>query len=157
VGEKTICAIVYRDGDWWIIRCLDYNLVTAARHLEEVPGELRRFLLVQIAASRQRGIEPFSGIPQASPKYWEMYEKGRTWNLSTSSIELPRAARGTGAESRCTPCRLKPSVSLGIKVEVGWRNVEKEAGAGATPEASRRQDRFLAGHAPLRFQSRTIR
>jgi len=89
VGEKTIRAIVYRDEDWWIIRCLDHNLVTAARNLEEVPGELRRFLLVQIAASRQCGIEPFSGIPQAPPRYWEMYEKGKAWDLSTSSIELP--------------------------------------------------------------------
>lgn len=74
--EPRIRAVVFQDGDWWIVQFLEYDLVTKTRSLEEVPGEVRRILLVLITASLRRGIEPFHGFTPAPRKYWDMFEKG---------------------------------------------------------------------------------
>jgi len=60
-----------------IAQCLDYNLVTQTRRLEEIPYALERQLAVQIHASLARGIEPFSDFSPAPRRYWEMYERAR--------------------------------------------------------------------------------
>ena len=43
--------------------------------LEDVPGELKRALVMQIRLSLELGIEPFVGFQPASRHYWEMYER----------------------------------------------------------------------------------
>lgn len=89
--EPTIRAVVYREGDWWIIRCLEYGFVTLARRLEDVPEQIRQFVLVQVTASLEHGIEPFRGYAPAPRKYWEMYEKATPWGEQVPPVELPVA------------------------------------------------------------------
>lgn len=72
---KTIHAVAFQSGDWWVAQCLEYRIATQARRLEELPYELDRLLKVQVAASLEMGIEPFQGFAPAPRKYWEMYEK----------------------------------------------------------------------------------
>lgn len=87
--EPTIRAVVYREGDWWIIRCLEYGFVTPARRLEDAPEQLRQFVLAQVTLSLQRGIKPFQGYSPAPRKYWEMYERASPWGGQVAPIELP--------------------------------------------------------------------
>jgi hypothetical protein len=75
MNESRIRAVVFQDGERWIVQFLEYDLVTVTRRLEDVPGEVRRFLLVLMVASLRRGIEPFEGFTPAPRKYWEMFEK----------------------------------------------------------------------------------
>jgi|1185.fasta_scaffold247621_2 hypothetical protein len=86
--EPTIRAVVFQEGDWWIIHFLEYDLATAVRRLEDVPGEVRRFLLVQIVASIECGIEPFHGFPPSPRRYWKMFEAAGT-RMETVQLELP--------------------------------------------------------------------
>ena len=86
--EPTIRAIVFQEEDWWIIHFLEYDLATAVRHLENVPNEVRRFLLVQIGASLECGIEPFHGFSPAPRRYWRMFETAET-RMNTVQLELP--------------------------------------------------------------------
>jgi hypothetical protein len=88
--EPTIRAVVYREGDWWIIRCLEYGFVTPVKRLEDVPEQIRMFVLVQVTTSLQHGFEPFHGYAPAPRKYWEMYEKATPWEGQVAPIELPR-------------------------------------------------------------------
>lgn len=70
-------AVIFRQGEHWIAKCLEYGYVLQTRsRLEEVPGELRRILAMQIRLSLEFGIEPFAGFQPASRRFWEMYERG---------------------------------------------------------------------------------
>jgi hypothetical protein len=86
--EPTLRAVVFREGDWWIIHFLEYDLATAVRRLEDVPNEVKRFLLVQIAASLECGITPFHGYSPAPRRYWRMFEAAET-RIDTVQLELP--------------------------------------------------------------------
>ncbi|MEP7009491.1 MAG: hypothetical protein ABJC13_04135 [Acidobacteriota bacterium] len=89
---KTIRAVAFRSGDWWVAQCLEYRIATQSRRLEDLPYELDRLLKVQIAASLEMGIEPFYGFSPAPRKYWEMYEK------ATSRVEPVRKREQEGPQ-----------------------------------------------------------
>ena len=74
--EHRIRAVIFRQGENWIAKCLEYGYVLQTRsRLEDVPGELKRALIRQIQVSLDLGIEPFTGFKPASRRYWEMYER----------------------------------------------------------------------------------
>jgi hypothetical protein len=84
----TIRAVVFQEGDWWVIHFLEYDLATAVRHVEDVSKEVERFLTAQIAASLQCGIEPFHGFSPSPRKYWRMFETAET-RMETVQLKLP--------------------------------------------------------------------
>lgn len=86
--EPMIRAVVFQEGEWWIIHFLEYDLATAVRRLEDVSNEVKRFLTVQIGASLECGIEPFHGFSPAPRKYWRMFEAAQT-RMETVQLELP--------------------------------------------------------------------
>jgi hypothetical protein len=73
--EYRIRAVVFKEGEHWIAKCLEYSYSIQVRRLEDVPRELRRCLAWQILLSLEMGIEPFNGFKPSSRKYWEMYER----------------------------------------------------------------------------------
>lgn len=84
MNEPRIRAVVFKEGDWWIIQLLEYDLATQVRRLEDVPSEFRRLLIGQMAANVAMGTEPFHGFSKAPKRYWEMYERARTFVAPTS-------------------------------------------------------------------------
>jgi hypothetical protein len=72
--ERTIHAVVFREGEWWVAQCLEHDLVGLAQTLEELPDELRRQLRNQVEMSLEAGVEPFACLPAAPARYWKMYE-----------------------------------------------------------------------------------
>lgn len=86
--EPTLRAVIFQEGDWWIIHFLEYDLSTAVRRLEEVATEVKRFLMVQIAASLESGITPFQGFSPAPRKYWRMFEAAET-RMDAVQLRLP--------------------------------------------------------------------
>jgi hypothetical protein len=82
--EPRIRAVVFREGDWWIIQLLEYDLATQVRRLEDVPDTFRRLLVGQLEANASLGVEPFHGFTKAPRRFWEMYEKARTLVAPTS-------------------------------------------------------------------------
>jgi hypothetical protein len=86
--EQTIRAVVFKEGDWWIIQGLEYDFVALARRREDVPNELRRWLLALACASQQHGVELFHGYTPAPRKYWRMYEQATPWE-PTPGVEFP--------------------------------------------------------------------
>jgi hypothetical protein len=97
MNENQIRAVVYKEGDWWIIQGLEYDFVAVAKRFEEVSEEIRRFLRVLVSASAQRGVEPFHGYSAAPRKYWKMYEKATPWEGPVQPLDLPG---GLGLEAR---------------------------------------------------------
>jgi hypothetical protein len=81
--ELDIRAVVYKEGEWWIIQLLEYDLATQVRRLEDVPSEFRRLILAQILVNAECGVESFYGFAKAPRRYWEMYERARTLVMPT--------------------------------------------------------------------------
>ena len=72
-----INAIAFQEDGMWIAQCLEYNLVSCAETLQELPGELMRQVRSQIEADQRAGEAPFFGYKPAGPRYWAMYEEAR--------------------------------------------------------------------------------
>ena len=85
----TIHIVVFPEGEWWIAQCLEYDLCTAQRRLEDLPAEIRRFLKVQILGSLELKIEPFSGFAPAPKRFWRMYEHAVAMADASSALETP--------------------------------------------------------------------
>ncbi len=84
--NEHIRVVVYKSEGWWVIHGLDYEFVTLARDLEEVPGEIRRWLSVLFTAYRQLRVEPFHGYAPAPRRYWEMYERAEAFVAPTPLV-----------------------------------------------------------------------
>lgn len=92
--KYRIRAVIFRQGENWIAKCLEYGYVLQTRsRLEEVPGELKRALTRQIQVSLDLGIEPFTGFKPAARRYWEMYEQA-------SPVPVEVAHSGPEVEAR---------------------------------------------------------
>ena len=87
--EQTIHAVVLKEGKWWVIQGLEYDFVTLARRREDVPSEIRRFLLAMFAASLEQGIEPFQGFSPAPRKFWDLYEQAVPWGDPVAPVDVP--------------------------------------------------------------------
>lgn len=99
--EQTIRTVVFKSGDWWIIQGLEYDFATCTKRLEDVPGELRRWLLVLFAASQKYGIEPFTGYSPAPRRFWKMYETATPWPEPIPAVDLPESpGLGPAVETR---------------------------------------------------------
>jgi hypothetical protein len=90
MNELRIRVVVYQAEGWWIIHGLDYEFVTLARGLEDVPGEIQRWLTVLFAASHELGVEPFYGYSPAPRKFWKLYDGAEPWTEPIPPFELPR-------------------------------------------------------------------
>ena len=78
-----IRAVVFQDGEWLCAQCLEYDIATQARTLDDLSYELQRIIVGHIATSKKLGKEPFEGLSRAPVKFWRMFEQ--------SKIPLPRA------------------------------------------------------------------
>lgn len=86
--EPRIRAVVFKEGDWWIVQGLEYDFVTQVRRLEDVPSSIQQFLAILFAASRQIGVEPFYGYSKAPRRFWKMYEGAEQWAEDLPLVEL---------------------------------------------------------------------
>jgi Uma2 family endonuclease len=80
-------AVVFQDGDWWVVQFLEYDFVTMAKSLENLPQEVERILTLQVQASLENGIEPFETYKPAPLRFWRMYQRA-TPRVSPYSTEL---------------------------------------------------------------------
>jgi hypothetical protein len=95
----AIRAIVFQEGDWLSAQCLEYDIATQAKTLDDLSYELQRIIVGHFTISRRLGKEPFEGIPKAPDKYWKMFERSKIplpqpklffKATSTPGIKIPR-------------------------------------------------------------------
>ncbi len=86
--EPRIRAVVFREGDWWIVQGLDYDFVTLARRLEDVPNSIQQFFALLFEGSQRLGVEPFHGYSKAPRRFWDMYERAEPRAEELASVEI---------------------------------------------------------------------
>lgn len=99
--EYRIRAVVFREGDWWVAQCLEYDYVAVSKSLEDFPELLREAVTAQITISLERGIQPFHGFSPAPRRFWVMFEQAQTQLVAAEPLSLPaRLEARTAIEAR---------------------------------------------------------
>lgn len=78
-------VVFFKDRGWWVAQCLERNLGSASQDPRELPGKLRTVLKVQIEADQEAGVEPFSSLPQAPRRFWQMFQNAVTSTIPSLS------------------------------------------------------------------------
>jgi len=87
--EYRIRAVVFKEGDWWVAQCLEYNYVAISRTLEALPEELLRMVTAQIIVSLENGVQPFYGYSPAPRRFWEMFDRACAPVGAIEPVPLP--------------------------------------------------------------------
>lgn len=82
-------VVLFQDRGWWVAQCLERNLVAASQDPGELPAKLKAVLKVQIEADQEAGVEPFSTLPQAPRRFWQMFQNAEPWRLDDDTASLP--------------------------------------------------------------------
>jgi hypothetical protein len=88
-AEETIHAVAFHHGEWWIVQCLEYDIATQARTLDELLVEAERILVGYLIVGEKENREPFASVPRAPKRFWEMYERARTKLAPVEPTPLP--------------------------------------------------------------------
>jgi hypothetical protein len=82
-------VVFFEDRGWWVAQCLERNLAAASQDLKDLPRKLEVVLKVQIEADQEAGIEPFTALPQAPRRFWQMFQRAEPWRLDELTAESP--------------------------------------------------------------------
>src|SRR3954452_10116203 len=100
--EPTIHVVAFKEGEWWIVHLLEYDLASCVRRLEEVEDHLKLLIVGQTAANLEIGTEPFYGFSPSPRRHWKMFETAEV-RLETIHIEFPPELAAAGPAPRLEP------------------------------------------------------
>ena len=72
ISIQELRAVVFKGRESWVVQCLEFDIAAQAPTLETLPVHLARALLAEIEHSQRRGEVPFTRLPRAPKKYWDM-------------------------------------------------------------------------------------
>lgn len=73
----TIHVVVFADRGWWVAQCLEYDLCTSSKNLADLPKQLASQLRLQVALDREKGRQPFEGLPRSPQRFWDLYQQAK--------------------------------------------------------------------------------
>jgi hypothetical protein len=73
----TIRAVVFQEGDWLCVQCLEYDLVAQAKSLPKLSRAFHQLIMGHIAVRIRHKQQPFEGLARAPQKYWKMFQRSR--------------------------------------------------------------------------------
>jgi hypothetical protein len=81
--DMKISVLVFKektqDGtDWWVAQCLEYDLATQARSLDDLSYEIQRLMFAHIVAAEAEGLTPFECLPPAPRWYHDKFNAVET-------------------------------------------------------------------------------
>ncbi len=62
-------VVIFQEGDWLCAQCLDYDIATQAKSLDDLRYDLERLMVGHIAISLKHGVKPFRHLQPAPKKY----------------------------------------------------------------------------------------
>jgi hypothetical protein len=85
-------AVLFEDRGWWVAQCLEHNLTASSKNPRELHKKLENVLKVQVEADLEAGKTPFSALPPAPRRFWELFQSAEPWGLDGLTTELPVGA-----------------------------------------------------------------
>jgi hypothetical protein len=74
MSDFHLRVVVFEDQGKWCAQCLEHDIFAEARTENDLFNELREVLAIHIELMSERGKRPFSILPPAPRRYFEMYE-----------------------------------------------------------------------------------
>lgn len=96
IPETTIKAILFKEEDWYVAQCLDYDIATQARSIQDLYYELEHVLVGHVVVAQHEECVPFEGLPRAPKRYWDMYRHAKL------RLEPVTPTEGPSVELRCS-------------------------------------------------------
>jgi len=72
--KKKLNLLIFKENDWWVAQCLDYDIAAQARTLKDVQYEIQRVLVGRIVMAEKLEIDPFEGLSPAPEGYFKMFQ-----------------------------------------------------------------------------------
>jgi predicted RNase H-like HicB family nuclease len=74
--RTKIRAVLFREGEWWVAQCLEYDIAAQAKSVKDLVYEFQRALVGHIVVSLQEGLKPFATLPKPPKRFLAMFEEG---------------------------------------------------------------------------------
>ena len=71
--EQVIRVVQFREGSWLVAQCLEVDIAAQGKTESDLLYQLSRLLVGRILASEKLGVDPFTTLPPAPKRYWDMY------------------------------------------------------------------------------------
>jgi hypothetical protein len=84
----TISAVAFREGDVWIVQCIEYDICTQAKHASAVPAAFKQAIIEHIAIAHHLGKPSFKGLRPAPARFREMFERALPFS-ALNGIDVP--------------------------------------------------------------------
>lgn len=84
--DYNLDVVLIEYDQMWSAQCLQYDIGAQGKTLKDVIYELQRSLIGYIAICAAEDVEPFTNLPIAPDKYWQLWKEG-----ARLSIELTDA------------------------------------------------------------------
>ena len=86
----TIKVLFTREGEAWVAQCLEHDIASQGRTVQEAEETFGRTFLGQIMLDLRRGKEPLQGIGPAPRMYWRKFKEGIELKVEPT-IALPKS------------------------------------------------------------------
>ncbi|MEA2599677.1 MAG: hypothetical protein QOF89_669 [Acidobacteriota bacterium] len=96
---NKIHAVVFKDGDWFIAQCLEYDIATQAKSISALIDEVEQIIAAHILVADKKDVEPFANLPRAPRRFWQMYKDANARLEPVRHAEL-RDTRSPAVELR---------------------------------------------------------
>lgn len=73
--EFRVSVIIYPEGNVWIAQCLEYDIVSQGKTIQDVQDRLTRNIAATLSIYAENGRNALESIPSAPKKFWEMFER----------------------------------------------------------------------------------
>jgi hypothetical protein len=71
--ERTMTIIMFQEDKWWNAQCLEYDIASQGKTIEEAQYEFQRMFCGRFLVARELGIDdPLDSIPRAPDALYEM-------------------------------------------------------------------------------------
>ena len=100
MSPRRISVVVFKEGDFWVAQCLEYDIATQARSLRDLQYELQRTLIGHVVAANDANQVPFAKLAPAPQKSWDMFAAAYGLEYEHHPFRLPDGQLGPEAELR---------------------------------------------------------
>jgi len=74
--ERTMTIVMFKENDWWIAQCIEYDLAAQGRNIDDAQYEFQRMFCGRIMVAQELGIDdPLGDLPRAPKKFQTLLNK----------------------------------------------------------------------------------
>jgi hypothetical protein len=89
-NSLTVRILFTREGEAWVVQCLEYDIASQGRTLQEAEETFGRTFVGQMLLDLHKGKQPLQGIGPAPRMYWRKFKEGIGLKVEPT-IALPKS------------------------------------------------------------------